>query len=100
MSLLVSSGVGRLTIDMISGECERNGRRIEAPYIAGELKAWLARELQKQNDPPEDITAVLDVTFGAVKKQYPTSWAVQWSIDATATITSGGKTYSDTYSTP
>jgi hypothetical protein len=97
---LLSSGTGRLTIDMISGERQRNGQGIEDLWIAKELKGWLARQLQKQNDPPSDIAAVMEVKFAIDEKHHPhATLSVRWAIDCTATITSDGKSYTDTYST-
>jgi hypothetical protein len=84
---------GQLTIDMMRGTCIRDRRSVETLWVAGELQAWLASELRKQNDPPTDVAAELEVVFAFGKRRREGSH----TLECTATISSNGRTFVDRY---
>jgi hypothetical protein len=80
-------GDGTLTIDLMQGTCRLDGRILESLWVVGDLHAWLEAERQKQHDPPDDMQAVLVVTFS--KGEHGLTF------DCTATVTSGDQVFVD-----
>jgi hypothetical protein len=87
-------GEGVLRVDAINGTCQRNHRRVRSLWIAGELQGWLAKELEKQDDPPDDVQAILDVVFSNAST---IPGAMDLVFDITATVTTGGLSFVDRF---
>ena len=67
-------GTGTLKIDAISGSCKFNDQEIASIRIAGELNAWLNRDLEKHSIPVAEIsraelTATLTVSRVQTKQR-------------------------------
>ncbi len=55
LELFSRLGSGQLSVDVISGIAEFNGRSIERAFIAKELQAWFRNRLAKHQIPGEAI---------------------------------------------
>ena len=93
-------GKGHLVIDIVDGSCRRYPqprrwlpRRSRKLGVVGELHAWLAHELSKQHDPPQDLAARLEIEFSTTSA--PRN--VDVVFDISASLTTGDQVFVDRF---